>query len=264
MLPLKFKIDAAAIAAQFKSLKMEVEQDIIKGVEVLARATKEHLMLQAEEELTSSTWLKFEKCVDIDESNPGVWIISIDKDALWIEEGLDPHDMKPDLLKGRSHRVIPFDYGKPPSQMSSSQKTGYTKKVRAKIQAALKKEGVPWKKLETYLSGPQKGQAIHGGINPNTGRGIPKLLHSFDFGGGIPGKGNTQVMKGVNIYQTITKSGNVRRDIMTFRTVSSGPASEGKWMHPGLKAKKFLDQAEEFARKEWEQTVLPQILDKYK
>ena len=56
----------------------------------------------------------------------------------------------------------------------------------------------------------------------------------------------------------------MKRDILTFRTVSSGPASAGKWHHPGMDGKKYLDWALEQATKEWENEILPKIMDKWK
>ena len=251
---LKIKIDTAGIAKQFKDLALEVEQDLNKGVANLAAITHAKVAELASSELKSSRKTLSDN-LGFEEIIPGVWVVSIDQDALWIEEGISPNqDMKPDLLKnarniskdGYKYRAIPFDYGKAPSQL-----TGYAQNVVSRIRANLKKEGVPFKKIEKFEAGPKKGQ-------PRTGK-----LHTFDWGGEIPGKGNTPILKGVSIYQTVTKTGNVRRDILTFRTVSGGPSSHGKWIHPGFEAKKFLDRAAEWATKEWEDKILPEILSKY-
>lgn len=251
---LKIVIDTKSIAQQFSNIKAEVEQDLNKGVANLASITHAKVAEMASTELHSSR----KKLIDnlgFDEVAPGVWVVSIDEKALWIEEGIEEgKDMKPDLLKdakntskdGHKYRAIPFDYGKAPSQL-----TGYAQGVVARIRANLKKEGVPFKKIEKYAYGSKRGQ-------PRLGK-----LHEFDWGGEIPGKGNTPILKGVSIYQTLTKSGNVRRDILTFRTVSGGPASAGKWIHPGYTAKKFLDRAETWALQEWEEKILPEILEKY-
>lgn len=52
---------------------------------------------------------------------------------------------------------------------------------------------------------------------------------------------------------------------MTFRTVSDGPGSEGKWVNEkGIRPRKFLDRAQEWAENTWEKEILPSILDKYK
>jgi hypothetical protein len=188
-----------------------------------------------------------------EEVTPGLWVVSVDESGLWVEEGLDPNfDMKPGLLKGATktskdghpYRTIPFDHGKAPSQLN-----GYAQNLVTKIRADLKKEGVPFKKIEKNSDG-----------TPKIGK-----LHSFDFSKGRTGKsgeGNPD-LKGVSIYQSMTKTGNVRRDILTFRTVSGGPASAGKWIHPGFEAKEFLDKAEVWAVQEWEEKILPEILSKY-
>lgn len=252
---LKFNIDAAAIAAQFKEFAVEVEQDLKKAVANLAAITHAKVVEEANTELHTSRQdymdaLGFEEIVD------GVWVISVDESAMWIEEGIEANkDMKPDLLAknakvskaGHKYKVIPFDYGKGPTQNSPS-----TQMVVNAIKSNLKKEGVPFKKIEKNADG-----------SPKVGK-----LHEFNFGNpggrmGGPGKGNTPVMNGLSIYQTMTKTGNVRRDILTFRTVSSGPGSQGKWHHPGLEPKKFLDKALEWALQEWEQKILPEALKKW-
>lgn len=252
---LKLNIDAAKIAAQFKEFAMEIEQDIRKAIGNLAAITHAKVAEEAQQELHSSR-KTFMDALGFEELSPGIWVISIDQKALWIEEGIDPNkDMKPDLLKsgtktsqsGNKYKVIPFDYGKPPSQLTQGAQA-----IVSAIKQNLKKENVPFKKIERNSDG-----------SPRVGK-----LHSFNFGNpggrmGGPGKGNTPVMNGLSIYQSITKTGNVRRDIMTFRTVSSGPASAEKWFHPGLEAKKYLDKAAEWAMKEWEDKILPEVLKKW-
>lgn len=247
---LKIKIDTASIAAQFKALALEVEQDLNKGIANLAAITHAKVAEMAGDELKSSRKTLTDN-LGFEEISPGVWVVSIDEEALWIEEGIEAnHDMKPDLLKGATktskdgykYRSISFDHGKAPSQM-----TGAAQMIVQRIKSNLKKEGVPFKKIEKNPNG-----------SPRTGK-----LHTFDWGGSRPGKGNTPELKGVSIYQTVTKSGNVRRDILTFRTVSGGPKSAGKWLHPGFQAKKFLDRAADWAMKEWEDKILPEVLAKY-
>lgn len=247
---LKIKIDAASIAAQFKELKVEVEQDINKGVANLAAITHAKVAEMAGNEL-KTTHKTLTDNLGFEEVTPGVWVVSIAEDALWIEEGIEANkDMKPDLLKnatktsasGFKYRSIPFDHGAPPSQLTNS-----AQNIVNKLRSELKKQGVPFKKIELNANG-----------SPRTGK-----LHSLDIDSEVPGKGNTPALKGVSIYQTVTKTGNVRRDILTFRTVSGGPASAGKWIHPGYTAKKFLDRAAEWATKEWEDKILPEILGKY-
>lgn len=253
---LKFNIDAAAIAEQFKSFKLEVEQDLNKAVANLAAITDAKVKEMASQELETSR-KPFMDSLGFEEVSPGVWVISVDETGLWVEEGIQPNkDMKPDLLakdfktskEGHRYKAIPFDYGKGPSQNTPS-----TQVIVNYLKQQLKREGVPYKKIERNADG-----------SPKVGK-----LHEFDFGNprgtmGGPGKGNTPVLKNLSIYQSITATGNVRRDILTFRTVSSGPGSQGKWHHPGLPAKKFLDRALDWAMKEWEEKILPEVMEKWK
>jgi hypothetical protein len=247
---LKFNIDAAAIAEAFKDLAMEVEQDLEKGIANLAVMTDAAVKEMVQNELHSSRETYLEN-LSLLEVSPGIWVVSLDQPALWIEEGIpEQFDMKPGLLKdtqaspttGRRHKVIPFEHSKAPSKL-----TPYAQNVVDRIKRNLKKDKINFKKLEVNDDGsPKRG-----------------LLHTKNYGGETPGKGNTPVMEGVSIYQSVTKTGNVRRDILTFRTVSDGPNQKNKWIHPGLDAKKFMDKAFEWAMKEWEDTILPEILAKY-
>lgn len=244
---LKINIDAAGIAAQFKELALEVEQDIQKAVGNLAAMTHAKVSEEAQNEL-KSTRKAFMDSLAFEEISPGVWVVSIDEGGLFVEEGIPNNtDMKPGLLKnaktskdGTRYKVIPFDHGKATSSM-----TPYAQGVVARIKQNLKGQKVPFKKIEMNKDGsPKRG-----------------LLHEFDFGGEKPGKGNTPVMDGVSIYQHVTQTGNVRRDIMTFRTVTDKQGD--KWIHPGLEAKKYLDKAFDWAMKEWETNILPDIMKKY-
>lgn len=248
-MPLKINIDAAGIASQFKEFALEVEQDIKKAVGDLAAITHAKVAENAQAELKSSRQI-YTNNLGYEEITPGVWVVSLGEEALWIEEGIEPNkDMKPSLLKngkssstGTKYKVIPFQYSKAPSQMST-----YAQGVVSQIRQNLKKKNIPFKKIEFNKDG-----------SPKVGK-----IHEFNFGGERPGKGNTQVMKGVSIYQTLTKTGNVRRDILTFRTVSSGPKSQGKWIHPGLKGKKYMDIAADWAMSEWESKILPEIIQRW-
>jgi hypothetical protein len=245
----KIQIDAAKIAAQFKEFASQVETDLRKSMGDLASMTHAKVLEMAQAELKTSR-KTYTDNLGFEEVSPGVWVVSLAEPAMWVEEGIEPDtDMKPALLKngtvgknGNRYKVIPFNYSRPGSQNSS-----FTNQIVNDIRQRLKKENVPFKKIEYNKDG-----------SPKTGK-----LHEFNFGGEKPGKGNTPAMKGVSIYQSITKTGNVRRDILTFRTVSSGAASAEKWIHPGLKGKKYMDVAADWAIKEWENKILPEVMKKW-
>lgn len=248
---LKIKIDVEAIAKQFKEFSIEVKQDLEKAVAGLAAITHAKVAEMAATELKTSRKSLMDN-LGFEEVSKGIWVVSIDENAMWIEEGVEPEfDMKPGLLKnatkvskdGHKYRVIPFDYGsKGPTQLTPNAQT-----IVNTIRSGLKKANVSFKTIE------------------RNGDGSPKLgkLHTFNFESAIPGKGNTPQLKGVSIYQTLTKTGNVRRDILTFRTVTDGPGSEGKWISPGQPGKKFLDRAADWAINEWESKILPEVTKKW-
>lgn len=242
---LVFQIDVAGIAAQFKEFKDEVETDLNKGVARLAASIWGKILEDSQQELHSTREIYRQALNDVVEVSPGVHLIALDGSAMWIEEGRKSGDMKEDLLRnpkhyanGKKYKVVPFVYNKAPSSM-----TGFAKHVSSKIQKELKKQGVPW-----------------AGVEHRRGKPIMGKVHNFDFGGPIPGKGNTPVMKGVSIYQGM-QGGNVRKDILTFRTVTEDQA--GKWLHPGLQPKHFFEKALTWGENEWDQTMLPEIVTKW-
>lgn len=249
---LKINIDASGIAKAFKEAKEEIEQDILKAVDGLAAMTTAKIDEMAAEKL-HTTLATFQKGFKTQEIAPHVHLLTIDESALWIEEGIAPgKDMKDDLLKnaptnprtGNKSRAIPFEHSKLPSQMNA-----YAQSLVSQIRTELKARKIPFKKIEKGENG-----------NPRLGK-----LHSFSLPSAPPtSRANTDALARVTIYQKQNRiTGKIQRDIMTFRTVSSGPASAGKWIHPGYDAQHFFEKAYEWALNEWETNVLPQILAKY-
>lgn len=249
---LKLEFDVAKIAAQFKEIALEVEQDLNRSVASLAAMTHAKVSELASEELHSSL-KNLQDSLGFEEISTGIWVVSIDEKGLFIEEGIESSkDMKEDLLRnnarisasGHRYKVIPFDHGKAPTQL-----TPKAQELVGLIRQKLKKEKVPFKKIEKNADG-----------SPRLGK-----LHSFDIESERPTpRSSHPALKGVTIYQSKGANGSVRRDIFTFRTVTDSGASDGKWIHPGLKAKHFLDRAAEWAMDEWEKNILPEVLSKYK
>ena len=113
----------------------------------------------------------------------------------------------------------------------------------------LRKRNIPYKKLELDKAG-----------NPRLG-----LLHTIkDLQGPKPSKmAKHGALEGLSIYQTKTKSGKVKRDIMTFRVVKDSHKEEGLWYHPGLKGAKLFEQAYDWAVKEFDR-MLEDVYGKYR
>lgn len=253
---IKFNIDTSSIAAQLKEFALEIEQDLQKAAADLAAVTNAKVKEMVATELKTGV-KEFQDAVGWEEVAPGIFVVYIDESALWREDGLPPgFDMKPGLLKnatmvskdGHRYRSIPFDHGKG----GPATRTPQAEQIVSQIKSFLRKEKVPFKKIEKNADG-----------SPRTGK-----LHRFKE---VPGsepptdRASHSALAGLSIYQTQdAKTGKVRRDILTFRTVSSGPASQNKWIHPGMEPKNFLDRAAEWATREWEDKILPEIINKWK
>jgi hypothetical protein len=247
---LKFFVNAEEIANQLKAFKEEARAAIEEGVKQLSSMTHAKVTELAQEKL-SSTRKIYTDNLEYREVIPGLWVVSLDKPAMWIEEGRKSGDMTEDLLRkgahtakdGSRYKAIPFDYGKPPSQMDP-----FTRNLVAKIKFELKKSGIPFKKLELDAKG-----------SPRIGK-----LHTMDISSPHPSsRASHPALSGLTIYQNKTAGGKVRRDIMTFRMVSDKHKGK-KWIHPGRDAEKFFEQALAWAEEQWEREVLPQIMEKFK
>jgi len=247
---IKINIDAASLAKEFEELASEVEKDIKDSMVNLSTIAHAKIVELASKNLHSTREIFLDNLSSPEQIADGIWVISLDQKALFIEEGLPASfDMKPGLLKngevskkGYKYKVIPFEHGAAPSQMTES-----AKDIVNKLRVELKKKKIPFKKIEYGADG-----------KPRLGK-----LHSLNLPSDIPGKGNTPSLQRVSVYQS-AKNGNVRRDIMTFRTVSNNPESGDKWIHPGLEAQKIMDKAADWAEQTFYDQILPEILDKWK
>lgn len=244
---LKIQIDAAKIAEQFKEFAVEVEQDIRLAVKQLSLEARGRVEKRVNKELHSSRNIYLNN-FGWAEVSQDIYVVYLDQPALWIEEGQQAHDMKEDLLKGKKYRVIPFRYDKNPQD-----NTAFTQSLVDTVKRELRKNNVPFKKIEYNQDG-----------SPKVGK-----LHEFNILSrkngtyiAAPGKGNTPALMRLTVYQKKdVNTGKVRRDILTFRTVTAGQTD--KWQHPGNEAKKYMDEAADWAMNQWETVILPQITKKW-
>jgi len=247
---LKFEIDVEALMENLQNTSKQLESDIIRSAHDLASMTHAKTLELARDGLGSLTKTYTDQ-VEFENPEENLWVIKLNKPALFIEDGRAAGFQR-DLLNGKSaktnkkgekYAIIPFTHNKPPSQQSSTAHS-----LAQEIKKALKKEGINWKKPEVDASG-----------SPRIGK-----IHSFSFDSArLKAHHKTPATYGVSVYQSKGADGQVRKDVMTFRVITERHESEGKWMHPGMTGKKFFDKSFQWATDEWENKILPAILEKY-
>jgi hypothetical protein len=249
MADLKFDIDIAGIVNEFTDLKNMLTQDLQKEAENLAIMTHAKLHELASEKLKSLSKL-YRDNIDFSNPEPNLWIVTLKHPAVWVDDGRKAGEMSPDLLRkdakissdGFRYKVIPFMHSKNPSEQAPKAQL-----LAQQIKTELKKEGISWKKIEYNADG-----------SPKLG-----LIKSFNIDSARPSpKAKTDALKGVSIYQTKKADGSVRRDVLTFRTVSEKNA-DGRWIHPGREGDHLMEEVFEWAKQTWEQDILPAVLSKY-
>lgn len=251
MKDLIFEIDLKDIEKIVNGYKKSLQDDVVRSAESLASMTHAKTLELAKEELSSSYKL-YSDNVEFSNPSPNFWVVTLKSPALWIEEGRKSGFME-ELLKGKSSKlnkkgeryaVIPFEHSKNPTEQSPQAQL-----LANQIKEHFKKQGINWKKIERNKDG-----------SPRLGK-----LHSFNINNPrLKPQHKTSPTHGVSVYQTKTKDGNVRRDVLTFRIITEKHKNENLWIHPGRKGNKILDKAFEWAEKTWENEILPSILDKYK
>jgi hypothetical protein len=253
------------------NIKEKVEAAAKDAIRDLSAQAHAHLIEQVQSKL-HSTRQKYLDALSIQQVDDNTWLINLDSKAMWIEEGIEANkEMIDDLLKspkaktakdGSKYAVIPFQHNKGPTSQTPAQKS-----LTDTVKEEFKRRKIPYGKVETDGAG-----------NPKKG-----LLHSFDIRhaplktANKPGQGKGPIgsvmqgptgipfLKGIRVYQKETKdhAGNVKiqKAIMTFRVVSSKHKGTGRWVHPGLDPKKFLDETADWALRQWEDKVKQKVLE---
>jgi hypothetical protein len=254
------------VAKNFKCAADKAMSDATRDLAIQAHA---HLIEQANSQLHSRR-KEFVDALSFREEN-GTWIIALESSALWIEEGIPPNtDMLDGLLaspkakmskEGSKYVVVPFEHKQGPKSQTPEQ-TSLTDAIKSE----LKSRKIPYGRLEMGADG-----------RPKTG-----LLHSFDITNkplktaDAPGQGHGGVgdvrqgptgipfLQNVRVYQNSTTdnkgASKVQKSIVTFRVASSKHRGEQRWVHPGLKPVKLLDDAYEWALKELDGKIKDRVL----
>jgi hypothetical protein len=265
-----------------------LERDTHKAVQLLAAQAHAHIKEQVQAKLHTRRQMYDEALQEVKEVAPGIWVITLDAKAAWIEEGMPPHSMVDDLLRrgartakdGSTYRVIPFQQNRGPTMQSPGQQA-----MTAALKTELKKRGIPYGKIERDPTGAPKTGLLHKfnmsqplrppGTEgkPGWGKGpVGAVMQGPNAQGGSGG--GTPLLYGVSIYQSAVRDlsgkpvlgkGGLQkavRSIMTFRVVSSKHRGI-KWNYPGIEGSHFFEDCERWLKQEWETSILPDLLRKY-
>jgi len=269
---LYLNLDISQLANLAENLQPAVEAAMKRAAQELTMATHGHIVEQVQQKL-KSTRQKYLDALSFEQISDNAWIISLDPSANWIEDGMEAHEMIEDLLKqgrpnkqkaegsprggiktakdGSRYRAIPFEHNKGQASQTPAQ-TSLTNMVKSEMKA----RGIPYGKIEKDAGGQDK----------------LGLLHSFDVSargkGAMPvpvSKVGIPLLNGVRVYQQKVKdkAGKevTKKAIMTFRMVSTKMKGSGRWVHPGLEAKHFMDAAFQWAVDHWTKVIAPSVIE---
>ena len=251
----KIEVDGESISKQFGDLKLEVEASIKTAMGALAAQTHEKALDFAKEKL-KSTYGIYAEALKFEQLSENMWVVELNMEkAGWLEDGRKSGWME-ELLKGKSSRtgkngqryaIIPFEHSKIPSKQAPS-----AQRFTQEIRKFLKEKEINYKKIEYNNDGSPKMGLLHSFKD-----GIGKELYPSHMA-------KHDVFKGLSIYQSKDKkTGKMRRDVMTFRVISESQRGSGMWNHPGRSGEFIIDKAYEWALKELENVVMPQIIDSF-
>lgn len=212
----------------------------------------------------------------------GVAVLELDAKALWIEDGMPPHNMLDALLAspkakmskdGKKYVVIPFDHSPGHGETNS---TPHQMDLVNTVRREMKSRKIPWAKIERDSGGSPKLGRLHKfsighsplktGDGPGQGRGpvgdVRQGPNQRQLVGGGPGGGGTPFLAGVGVYQSAAPGGGVKRSVMTFRIASSDHYGQDRWEHPGLEPTNILGRTEKWAEDELMNRMVPELVER--
>lgn len=263
-------LDLGAIIELKQELRPKIQQALQEAARDLAMQTHAHIVEEVQQKLHSSRD-KYLAALHFEPVNDYTWVIGLDRKALWIEEGMEEHEMIDDLLKspkaktakdGSRYTVVPFSHNEGPSRQTPAQQD-----LTSTIKSELKRRQIPFGKIERDADGKAKLGKLHSidilkaplktKEGPGQGHGPVGQVRQ--------GMTGTPFLQGIRIYQRAIKDQStgkqqVKRSIVTFRVASSKQKGSGRWVHPGVEARNFMDKASDWAMSIWEQKIVPAIM----
>ncbi len=256
------------IAAKLGSTRNQIDSLLKSSVERLSISTHAYVVEYAERNLHGFMREEFfgEKGRNVrwTEVSDGFWVVEIDESVAWIEEGRDPTFMGDWLLKGdkvktakdgSKYRVIPFSH-------SRGNKI-YNENFITEIKEAAKTAGINLNTVDKGSDGnPKLGMIGKLQFSPGVtmgnrdtdrffsksrGEGVAKAL------GLKPYSGKHYLDNAIVTQRQVGKF--VKKEVVTFRVISSKHKGEGRWMYPAVPALNSIPAAFDYASKEWEKIM---------
>lgn len=257
-----FKIDIDVSKLQEAFSPERLEQAGALAAEKLTELTHAKILELGSQRLTYRMTLLKEH-THVDEESPGVYLIWLEDNYAWVNDGIGKFDMLPGLLKGQNHKVIPFSHG--PGQGPATTPAWKMDLVNT-VKAEMKKQKIPWAKVERDDQGRPKLGQLHKlkVVTPNKTKIGPGMGHGNvgEARSGFVDKPHGKpFLDDVAVYQHEV-GGKVQRQVLTFRTASIKQMGTGMWEHPGFNASRIFEDAYEWALNALEKEVMPEIVRK--
>jgi len=261
-------IDFSDISRMFGSLASDIEKAANQAAAELAPAIYGHLLEQANSKLHSRRKM-FVDALSFKQESDKSFVVTLDKKAVWIDDGMDEHSMLEALLKspkakhaadGSTYIVVPFDHS-PGKGVTNS--TPAQQSLISTIKKDLRQKNIPFAKIEKNQSGQPKIGNLHRldilnsplKTHEGPGQGKGRIGDVRQGPTGIP------FLQGIQISQKMKQGGGVKRDISTFRVASSKMKGTGRWVHPGLEPTDLMKEAYEWGIKHLDDVILPKIFN---
>jgi hypothetical protein len=252
------------ISAMHERVKAIADAMLSQSAEDLAAMTYSKVVEIAQSKLRTSRQ-EYLNALSYEAAGGGAWTVTLDKKAMWIEEGMPRHEMIDDLLKnamtskkGTRYKVIPFPI------KGAANTAPNALPIRLAAMNALKRANINMKQIEKEIDGRPKVGALH--KLDVMDKPIKTSEGTYQGWGAIgqvrQGQTGTPFLQGMRVMQRQIGGASpmIQKTAMTFRVVSSSQKGSGKWVHPGVPAKKLMDEAYTWAEREWDQTIKPEIL----
>jgi hypothetical protein len=244
-----------------------------KAAANLALLTQAKVQELAGEKLHSRLEM-FRKGLSFKKEEDGVYIIHLDEEQAWINDGYAARSLIPDLLNspkaktaldGSKYLCVPFQMTA--GKVGATQTTQAGQELVQAMKQQLKQATIPFAKTERDSSGMPLLGRIHKlqlktplkKRDPEPGHGNQGMGHGA-VGQPMQGPTGRGFLEGAGVYQSLNSRGKVERSVISFRVASSKQIGTGLWDHPGLEPTHIFEDAYEFALRELETNVMPHIL----